>query len=174
MTDKIIMEEISKSYLELVANNSGYFNSVAKDYGTDLTIRKANYCSDRKRYLTIGKSIDIQVKAVSEKYVTGVNDDELENIKYVLEVKNYNDLIVRAKEKGICMPLILCVFVIPDNKSDWFTLNPSELIIRKCAYWYKVPTEAEQSSNLESKTIEIPKANKISTTFYDEQFAFLE
>jgi hypothetical protein len=174
MTDNLIMEEISRSYLELLANNTGYFPSVTKDFGTDLTIRKAKYCAERKRILTIGKSIDIQLKAVSEKYVAGSEDTNLDSIRYVLEVKNYNDLIVRANENGICMPLILCVFIIPNDRNDWFTLNPTEMIIRKCAYWYKVPSGEELSKNTTNITIEIPKKNIVSTNFYDEIFATLE
>ena len=174
MTDNLIMEEISRSYLELLANNTGYFPSVTKDFGTDLTIRKAKYCSERKRILTIGKSIDIQLKAVSEKYVIGSEDINLDTIKYVLEVKNYNDLIVRANESGICMPLILCVFIIPNDRNEWFSINPSEMIIKKCAYWYRIPFNAELSTNTTSITIEIPKTNIVSTGFYDEIFATLE
>ncbi len=94
MTDTIVMEELSRTYLETIANGTGYFNSIARDYGTDLTIRKANYCPHNRRYLTIGKSVDIQVKAVTERYVKGINDVDSADIKYALEVKNYNDLIL--------------------------------------------------------------------------------
>ncbi|WP_405247707.1 hypothetical protein [Cellulophaga sp. Asnod2-G02] len=69
MTDNDIMEEISKGYLELLASSCGYFNATSRDYGNDLNIRKAKICPTRKRYLTTGKSIDIQVKAVSEIFV---------------------------------------------------------------------------------------------------------
>lgn len=173
MTDTIIMEEISRSYLETIANGSGYFNSVARDYGTDLTIRKANYCPHNRRYLTIGKSVDIQVKAVGEKYVSGINDSLATEIKYALQVKNYNDLIRRANESGICMPLVLCVVVVPDDKKDWYSINPNELIIRKCAFWYKIPDGMKESTLKSNITITIPKTNIVTATFYDDLFATL-
>lgn len=170
MTDNIIMEEISKTYLETIANGKGYFNSVARDYGTDMTIRRANYCSTKKRYLTIGKSVDLQIKAVSEKYVEGINDPKATTIKYVLEAKNYNDLVTRANEGGICMPLYLCVVILPDDKINWYSLNTNELIIRKCAFWYQVPDGAVETKNTVSVTIHIPKSNVISESFYDDIF----
>lgn len=173
MTDNVIMEELSKSYLETIANGTGYFNSVSRDYGTDLTIRKASYCSHNKRYLTMGKIVDIQVKAVTEKYVVGLDDDNVDSIKYALEVKNYNDLVRRANEAGICAPLILCVVVIPTNKDEWYTLNVGELIIRKCAFWYKVPVGQNESQNSSSITITIPKKNIVSKNFYNELFESL-
>lgn len=170
MTSNIIMEELSKSYLETIANGSGYFNSVSRDYGTDLTIRKANYCSFKKRYLTIGKSVDIQVKAVTEKYVKGIDDDKVDFIKYALESKNYNDLVVRANEGGICMPLILCVVVIPNDECDWYSLTEDALILRRCAYWYRIEPGTLETDNTSNITITIPKTNRVSDDFYNDIF----
>lgn len=113
MKETDIMEEISKSYLEVIANRNGYFNSIHRDYGTDLTIRKARLCPTRKRYLTTGKAIDIQVKAVTEPYIRDYSDTTKNQIKYDLEVKNYNDLVDRANENGSVIPLLLAVFVMP-------------------------------------------------------------
>ena len=168
------MEEISKGYLELIANRNGYFNSIHRDYGTDLTIRKAKTCPLRKRYLTTGKAIDIQVKAVSERYVRCYDDDSSSFVKYSLEVKNYNDLIERANENGSYIPLILAVFVMPEKKDDWINLNPEALILKKCAFWYQIPVASLQSKNSTSVTIEIPKENRIAMDFYDIQFSALD
>jgi hypothetical protein len=174
MTEQDIMEEISKGYLELIANRKGYFNCISRDYGTDLTIRRAKINSARKRYLTTGKAIDIQVKAVSEKYISGFTDPEEDYVKYSLEVKNYNDLIDRANEAGSLIPLILAVFVMPDDKSLWLQVNLEDLIVRKCAFWYQIPTGAIHSSNKKTVTIDVPKTNKITLDFYDVIFATLD
>lgn len=174
MNNNDIMEELSKSYLEVIANNNGYFNSASRDYGTDMTIRKATICPTRRRYLTTGKCIDIQIKAVSESYVTHFNDSSKEFIKYSLEVKNYNDLVDRVKENGAFIPLILAVFVMPTDRIDWIHVNPEELIVRKCAFWFKVPLDADYSKNTSNITIEIPKANKITVNFFEEQFLIFE
>jgi len=174
MTDTVIMEELSKSYLETIANRAGYTNSVSRDYGHDLTIRKANLCPTRKRYLTSGKAIDIQIKAVSERYVRHYDDNTKTFIKYDLEVKNYNDLIERAAENGAIIPLILAVFIMPENKNEWVELLPEQLILKKCAFWYKIPNDRTLSNNESTVTIEIPKTNKISLDFYREQFSILD
>lgn len=170
MTDTIVMEELSRTYLETIANGTGYFNSIARDYGTDLAIRKANYCPHNRRYLTIGKSVDIQVKAVTERYVRGINDVDSADIKYALEVKNYNDLIRRANESGICMTLVLCVVVVPNDKNEWYALQTDGIIIRKCAYWYRVPNGLSESNNSSNITISIPKTNIITLDFYNNLF----
>ncbi|WP_448607182.1 DUF4365 domain-containing protein [Paenimyroides ceti] len=174
MTETDVMEELSKGYLEVIANRSGYFNAIQRDYGTDLTIRKAKVCDTRKRYLTTGKAIDIQVKAVSENYITDYEDPNKTNIKYDLEVKNYNDLIDRANEKGAYIPLILAVFIIPSDKTKWIEINSDELLVRKCAFWYQIPIGAPHSNNKTSVRIEIPKSNRISLDFYDNQFSALD
>lgn len=174
MNETVIMEELSKSFLETIANSQGYFNSTSRDFGTDLTIRKANLCPTRKRYLTGGKAIDIQIKAVSQKYVRYLNENTKSFIKYDLETKNYNDLIDRANENGAIIPLILAVFVIPDDKNDWISLSHEELIIRKCAFWYKVAPNTLYSINKQKIAIEIPKVNRIGLDFYSEIFNTLD
>ncbi|AZB10943.1 DUF4365 domain-containing protein [Chryseobacterium sp. G0162] len=174
MTDTIIMEELSKSFLETIANRQGYFNATSRDYGTDLTIRKANLCPIRRRYLTGGKAIDIQIKAVFQKYVRNYDDPSKTSIKYDLEVKNYNDLIIRANENGAVIPLILAVFIMPDDPDDWLTIDTEQLIIKKCAYYYQVDPSADHSTNQNTIAIEIPKANKIDTDFYTNIFNSLD
>ncbi|MDF0716991.1 DUF4365 domain-containing protein [Muricauda sp. 334s03] len=174
MTDNDIMEEISKGYLELIASRNGYFNSIHRDYGTDLSIRKAKLCPIRKRYLTTGKAIDIQVKAVSEKYVRDYSDNSKTFVKYDLEVKNYNDLIDRANENGSFIPLILAVFIMPEFKNDWLNVKPEELILKKCAFWFQIPSGSSHSVNKSTVTIDIPKANRIAMDFYDVQFSALD
>ncbi len=174
MTETDIMEELSKGYLEVIASRSGYFNAFQRDYGTDLTIRKAKVCPVRKRYLTTGKAIDIQVKAVSETYVIDYDDPLKKDIKYDLEVKNYNDLIDRANEKGAYIPLILVVFIIPADKSKWIELTSDELMVRKCAFWFQIPVGASHSKNKTTVRIEIPKTNRIALDFYDNQFSALD
>lgn len=166
------MEELSKNYLLTIASGSGYlYSTISHDFGTDLTIRKANRSSTRKRILTSGKCVDIQVKAVGEQYIIGLDDPKLNVVKYDLEVKNYNDLIERANESGPLTPLYLCVFIIPSDKKDWYTITPTELTIRKCAYWYSVPVGMSFSKNKKRVRIEIPKENIVCHEFYNKIFS---
>jgi len=93
MTQNDIMEELSTGFIEVLAHSKGYFNLHGRDYGTDLHIREAKMRKNngRGRYLTTGRGLDVQLKAVTEKYVTVTPT----HIKYSLESKNYNDLIWR-------------------------------------------------------------------------------
>ena len=174
MTEQDIMEELSKGYLEMIANRNGYFNFCGRDYGTDLMIRKARACTTRKRYLTQGKAIDIQVKATLDHNVRHLTDASKPYVKYDLEAKNYNDLIDRSQENGAFIPLFLVVFILPQERSAWMRLTPEELIVKKCAYWYQIHGGAKQSDNSSTVTITIPKGNIISADFYDSLFQMLD
>ena len=77
-------------------------------------------------------------------------------------------------ENGKLIPLILIVFVIPDNRNEWLSLDNNKLILKKCAYWYEVPEGSIHSSNSVSITIEIPKTNILTPDFFDEQFRRLD
>jgi hypothetical protein len=77
-----------------------------------------------------------------------------------LEAKNYNDLIER---KISCNnPLILILFILPENRVNWLNISNEELILRKCAYWYIPDEKAEMTQNSSSKTIEIDLNNLIN------------
>jgi len=172
MTSNDIMEEISRDFIMTIAHNKGYFNLSGRDYGTDLLIRKAIRRTDngKNRYLTSGKGIDIQLKAVSEDWVTYLEN----SIKYTLEVKNFNDLIERAKEEGgAIIPLILIVFVVPSDTNNWVEAQQDGVIIRKEAYWYQIQPELDYSSNTSNVTIEIPKINKVNAELFPNLFVTL-
>lgn len=111
----------------------------------------------------------MQLKAVSENYITYSKD----SIKYVLEVKNYNDLIERAKESGNLIPLILIVFIVPTDQKKWIESVPDGLITRKEAYWFNLTNESKSSSNSTNITIEIPIKNKVDIDLFPNLFSTL-
>ena len=160
------MEELSKDYIMAIAHSIGYFNSESRDYGTDLTIRKVIKANGRSRYITSGRMIDFQVKAVTHRFFTETENE----IKYDLEVKNYADLIDRFEEKGALVPLILIVFIMPDNKDDRLRLEPHRLVLQRCAYWYRVNASSLRSENRSKIRITIPKTNLITSTFFPDIF----
>ena len=169
MTTNDIMEELSRDFIMTIAHNKGFFNYHGRDYGTDLMIRKAIKRNEngRGRYLTTGRAIDVQLKAVTENWVTYLEN----SIKYTLEVKNYNDLIVRSKEEGGgLIPLILIVFIVPLDSKKWVECQSDGIITRKEAYWYQVQPNAEISNNAKTITIEISKNNKVNTELFPNLF----
>ncbi len=165
------MEELSRDFILTIAHNKGYFNHDGRDYGTDLQIRKSlkRTQNGKGRYLTSGKSIDVQLKAVSEDWISYSEN----SIKYRLEVKNYNDLVERAKEDGALIPLILIVFIVPSDMTKCVESLQDGIITRKEAFWYQLPSNLERSSNTSSVTIEIPKTNKVNTELFPNLFSTL-
>lgn len=155
MTIENIKEALSIRFVELIAASKGYkTSSVYPDNGTDLSIIEVDYRTEnaKKRYFDTGREIKIQLKATSESSINE-NDDI---IKYDLETKTYNDLISRMETR---YPLILILFVLPTQISDWINISDHELIARKCAYWF-FPEEVEQlTTNATRKRIKINKEN---------------
>jgi hypothetical protein len=96
MTEQDIMEQLSKRYIEIIANRKGYFVLSGKDYGTDLHIAKvARYGNS---FCETGRQVHIQVKSVIETSEHIVETEE--KIKDDLRGKNYNDLVFRIKGEG--------------------------------------------------------------------------
>ncbi|MDR2556847.1 MAG: DUF4365 domain-containing protein [Bacteroidales bacterium] len=156
MTEEHIKENISLRYLELIAACNGYKAcSSYPDYGTDLEIKEINFREEnsRKRYFDTGRDLKFQLKATIEKNV------EVEDgfIKYDLDASTYNDLITRKKSKS---PLILVVFILPQDKDEWLKISNEELIVKKCAYWF-IPESSDITTNASSIRIAINKSTQL-------------
>jgi hypothetical protein len=167
MTDAQIKEAISRHFIELVVNRSGFTCFKPEpDQGVDLTVNQTMEIlrNGRTRHLQGGKYVDLQLKCTCESQV----QREANGLKYDLEAKAYNDLIVR-RDSGIA-PLILVLLVLPDNSDEWITVTPDELIVRRCAYWFVPPAGAEETNNTETVRIMIPFANAIGLSFVEDRF----
>lgn len=160
MTDNDIKEDISRSFLEIIATKSGFYPIKSKqDFGIDLrftrTIRRGNRIIEDTNY------IPIQIKSTTEK---GINISG-SYVKYPLEVKTYNDLV---DTRDALVPLILVLFILPENSDEWVKLTPNELIIKKCAYWFMVSENSTFSNNTEKITISIPLSNLVEIDFFNK------
>jgi hypothetical protein len=166
MTQAHIKEAISIRYMQLIAAYNGYSTSAAHpDYGTDLDIKEIVFRQEsaQGRYFESGRELKVQIKSATENTVL-VGED---NISYDLAALTYNDLIIRKSSRT---PLILVVFVLPDEASQWVTVSDDALICKKCAYWY-VPAEgSELTPNLSTKRISIGKENLITTETLGQLF----
>ncbi len=166
MTEEHIKEALSLRYIELVAAFNGYKTSSSyPDYGTDLEIKEIDFRieNQHKRYLETGRELKFQLKATTENSI--VIEDEI--IKYDLNSSTYNDLLSRKNTK---CPLILILFVLPSDKSNWLNISDNELIAKKCAYWY-FPEETEATtSNSTTKRITINKNNFITNDTLNQLF----
>jgi len=119
--------------------------------------------NNKSRYSETGRELKFQLKATTENSVI-VSDD---NLKYDLEAKNYNDLIMRRNTKS---PLILVLFILPTNQTEWLIVSENELISKKCAYWY-IPQQNEATTeNTDTKRIVINKNNLVNPESLNQLF----
>ena|SRR5438270_2785118 len=165
MTVEQIKEQLSNRFVGILASNSGFtLDKGDLDFGIDYTARKTfTYIqpgTGKTRITSDPKTIDIQLKATTE---NSIKDDGV-NIKYDLEARNYNDLIHRL---GGLTPLILILFVLPDNRNDWVDITPIELRIRRLAYWFCPPAGSTITNNKDTIRIAIPKTNILSIDCFD-------
>lgn len=163
MTEEKIKEYLSNNYVASIAGKSGfYLQKLDQDNGVDFMVRYEDVRIEKGkyRYITSPNFCDIQLKSTT---IKGIRENE-EYIFYDLQIKNYNDLIDR-RNKGFA-PLYLILFILPENKNDWVKVLKDKLVLSKHAFWY-YPQESDKiSSNLYTKTISIPKKNKLGTDFF--------
>ncbi len=94
--------------------------------------------------------IDVQVKCTSREV------EKEEGVKFPLTVKDYDKL----RDKNVYRSRILIVVLVPQNVEEWLTTKEDEMTARRCGYWINL--KGEEKVKQQSKTITIPKSNKIS------------
>ncbi len=167
MTEDQQKEALSREFLRILANGHGFkVIEPPQDHGVDMivcpvTIRQEP--SGRLRYLDSQYKLDFQLKATTP---TGVVDSA-ENVKYDLDVKNYNDLVQR---RGEPLPLHLLVVVLQSSPPACIAVSPEQIGVLGQAYWYLPDEGAAVSTNQQQVRITIPKANLISAQFVRERF----
>lgn len=156
-----IKQKLSRRYVEALASRAGY--DIAKsesDFGNDLHIEEVGIrYRPQKRYLASGRRIFLQLKSTTQKSISIKSG----HVIYKLESKNYNDLI--DNKKKLATPMVLILFILPNNKGNWLTHDVSQLILRKCAYWF-IPSSNKRTKNKAKITIKIPTSNFITLDFF--------
>lgn len=141
LADTDIEEAFSAAYAHAVAAGAGYVVS-QKNFdrdGVDLTIEAGG---------DVRPKLDVQLKSTINLADAG------HAYKLPLKKRNYDLLRLPAQT-----PRILVVMHLPQAKSDWLKLSPSELVLKNCAFWVSLRNEPERD-NTTSVTIEIPKAQQ--------------
>ncbi|MFC3798108.1 DUF4365 domain-containing protein [Cohnella sp. GCM10012308] len=139
MIEQHIKEGLSRAYTLAVAHKAGFNCSKPEyDYGIDGSIKDVQIIRPG-RYLDCGFSIDYQLKCtVNVEY-------EKDHLKYDLEAKTYNDLII----EDVGTPRILILFVLPSDQSQWLNISTNHTILKNCAWWYSLkgmpPTNNENT-----------------------------
>jgi len=146
--------EFGLAYVRAVAHAAGYFvqsSDRMKDAdGVDITL----FNRTAGRLKTMGKSIDIQLKTTAHK-----DDGDQETFPFVLDVKNYNELVLT----GYQIPRILVVVIVPEDRANWVEINQDHLLMRHCGYWKSLRGLAS-STNKSSVTVEIAQSDEFNIT----------
>lgn len=167
MTEDQIKEAISKGFVRTLAESNGFkVNEPSQDHGVDLMIKhvaKRVLPSGSCRFVDSQFSLDLQLKSTTESGVI----DGVDDIRYDLEVKNYNDLVFRRSDP---LPLYLVLVVLRYDPPTCITINDRELSLLGRAYWYIPDAAATATENQSTIRITIPKNNLLSLSFVRDRF----
>ena len=67
----------------------------------------------------------------------------------------------RLREPGSPLPKLLVVLILPNDPTQWLTLDENSLIARRCAYWVSLKG-APMSDNGTGQTIAIPRSQNLT------------
>lgn len=148
ITSQHIEEDLSKAYVLAVGAKAGL--SVTFRDGHDYTVDGSLHEVSRVngRYHESGLSFDFQLKA-SKKCSTKDT-----SIIYDFDAETYNYLCQRAENK-YTTPIILLLLVLPEDESEWLSVSPEQMILKKACYWMKI--DGNFTKNKETRRIEIPQ-----------------
>lgn len=158
-------EGLSRAYVQAVVTQAGMtvtWPQSGDDYGVDGTIRQVT--NRGSRLLTHGFALDFQLKATTTWEQTG------DEIVYDLAAKTYNDLAVRNSVRAI--PLLLIVFCLPPEESEWLEVTEAFLQLRKCCYWTWIA--GSETENVATQRIRIPRQQRLTPQVLVDFFGALE
>ena len=155
MTENDIMAELSYAYLHPVAARAGFGCKVGSRMDDGASVDALVRVNERidPTSLLWNFEFEVQLKATKQD-----RTQSNENYSYFFNgIDRYN----RLREPGSPMPKLLVVLLLPNDPTQWLTLDESSLIARKCAYWVSLK-RAPISDNKSGKTIAIPRAQVLS------------
>jgi Domain of unknown function (DUF4365) len=167
MTKDQQKEALSREFLRILANGHGFkVIEPPQDHGVDMIVCPVTTRQEqngRVRYLDSQFKLEFQLKATTP---AGVVDSD-EDVKFDLDVKNYNDLVQRRAEP---LPLHLLVIVLQSSPPNCIVVTPEHVGVLGQAYWYLPAEGAPLSSNVSQVRITIPKANLVNAEFVRERY----
>lgn len=149
-SEQLRMEDMTETYLRALCAANGY-TIEKRDHdndGVDIGLVCSGKVADDSKLLST--ELRIQLKS-SYANITAHEDG---SISYKLEVKNYKSLISTSR----MVPLILVVFHMPKEETQWLEQTADWLKIKKCAYWISLKGR-DDTENAERISIKIPAEN---------------
>jgi hypothetical protein len=142
-------ELFSKAFVHAVSAQSGFRTSQpdVDDDSVDIIIKGRRF-----KGIIRNPQIEVQLKC------TASNDGDENFLKFVLPIKNYNDL----RDGNIVCPRYLFVFVIPNNCQNWLTHQNNCAEIKHCCYYYSL-LDLPEKKNKTSVTVSIPRDQRLTS-----------
>lgn len=152
LTDQHIAEALSRAYVRAIAGRAGLNLAIREyDYGVDGSFDEVIVRQNRR--VESGFSLSFQLKASTLWQLDSTH------IIYDLEVKTYNDLILRRSIRT-ATPCILILLALPAASEQWLMCEESELRLRGTCYW-EYPS-GSPSGNRSSVRIRIPRSQRLT------------
>lgn len=107
----------------------------------------------QNRRVESGFSLSFQLKASTQWQF------DADQVIYDLEVKTYNDLILRRSVKT-ATPCILILLALPADPAQWLICEESELRLQEACYWEYL--SGSLSENRFSVRIRIPRFQRLT------------
>lgn len=140
LTNQHIAESLSRAYVRAIAGRAGLNLAIREyDYGVDGSFDEVIVRQSRR--VESGFSLSFQLKASTQWQLDGAY------LIYDLDVKTYNDLILRRSMKA-AIPCILILVALPADTDQWLICEESELRLRGACHWdylSGVPSENRRS-----------------------------
>lgn len=152
LTDQHIAEALSRAYVRAIAGRAGFNLAIREyDYGVDGSFDEVVVRQNRR--VESGFSLSFQLKASTLWQLDSMH------VIYDLEVKTYNDLILRRSIKT-ATPCILILLALPADSNDWLICDESELRLKGTCYWEYL--SGNSSANRSSVRIRIPRSQRLT------------
>jgi hypothetical protein len=152
LTNQHIAESLSRAYVRAIAGRAGLNLAVREyDYGVDGSFDEVVVRQNRR--VESGFSLSFQLKASTQ---WQLNDAQ---VVYDLEVKTYNDLILRRSMRT-ATPCILILLALPSDSMQWLICEETQLRLQGTCYWEYL--SGSLSENRQSVRIRIPRSQRLN------------
>jgi hypothetical protein len=152
LTDQHIAESLSRAYVRAIAGRAGLNLAVREyDYGVDGSFDEVVVRQNRR--VESGFSLSFQLKSSTQ---WQLNDTQ---VVYDLEVKTYNDLILRRSMRT-ATPCILILLALPSDSMQWLICEETQLRLQGTCYWEYL--SGSPSENRQSVRIRIPRSQRLN------------
>lgn len=151
LTENNVKAELSVAYVMAVAAKVKFACEITShDFDSvDITVTSNGKLADDSIFNS--PEIKLQLKST-----INLEDSDDTNFKFVLPIKNYNDLRAHTMT-----PRLLVVLSLPDDEESWLNHSIDSLILKNCAYWVNLAGSPD-SQNSSDITVYMPKQNVFS------------